>query len=43
VQDRCRRLLEGDAVPEGFDYITRVEPGLVLDTLQAWLDLHGDR
>lgn len=42
LQDRCRRLLEGAPIPELFNYITRVEPGLVIDTLQAWLELHGD-
>jgi hypothetical protein len=42
LQDRCRRLLEAAPIPELFDYITRVEPGLVIDTLRAWLELHGD-
>jgi hypothetical protein len=42
LQDRCRKLLEGDAIPEGFEYILRVEPHLVIPTLEAWLDRHGD-
>lgn len=38
LQDRARKLLEGDPIPEAFEYLTRVEPGRLLDTLSAWLD-----
>ncbi|MDZ7677042.1 MAG: AAA family ATPase [Acidimicrobiales bacterium] len=42
LQDRCRTLLEGEAIPEGFTYLTRIEPGSVLATIDAWLDCHPD-
>jgi AAA domain/Transcriptional regulator, AbiEi antitoxin len=42
MQDRCRRLLCGDPIPQAFEYLTRVEHGRILDTVAAWLDLHGD-
>jgi AAA domain/Transcriptional regulator, AbiEi antitoxin len=42
LQDRSRKLLEGEPIPEGFDYLTRVEPGRVIDTIAAWLELQHD-
>jgi hypothetical protein len=43
LQDRCRRLLPaGDPIPAGFQYLTRVEPGRVIDTIASWLDLQHD-
>ncbi|MDP9334305.1 MAG: helicase RepA family protein [Actinomycetota bacterium] len=43
LQDRSRRLLDGEPIPERFDYITRlIRPGTVLDTIAAWLEDHGD-
>jgi hypothetical protein len=41
LQDRCRKLLLGDAIPKRFHYITRVMPGHLLDTIEAWLDVYG--
>jgi hypothetical protein len=40
VQDRCRKLLAGGPIPAGLQYLTRVEPGQVLDTIAAWVALH---
>ena len=37
LQDRCRRLLVDDPIPEQFEYQTRVEPGRVADTIAAWI------
>jgi RecA-family ATPase len=37
LQDRCRRLLVNDPIPERFEYLTRVEPGRIADTIAAWL------
>jgi hypothetical protein len=42
MQDRCRRLLHGQPIPPSFQYLTRVDHGRILDTVAAWLDLHGD-
>jgi AAA domain/Toprim domain/FaeA-like protein len=39
MQDRCRKLLGEDArIPPLFHYITRVTPGNVIATVEAWLD-----
>lgn len=40
LQDRCRKLLQGDAIPAGLHYMTRVERGAVLDTAREWLALY---
>jgi hypothetical protein len=42
IQDRCRRLMCGEAIPKRFQYLTRVMPGRLLDTIAAWLDQYGD-
>lgn len=42
LQDRCRKLLDGGTIPPSFHYMTRTEPGQVLETLEAWLDMYGD-
>jgi AAA domain len=42
LQDRCRRLLAGDPIPERFQYITMVEPGRVAETIAAWLHWHPE-
>jgi hypothetical protein len=42
LQSRSRRLLDGAPIPEALDYVTRIEPGTVLDTIGAWLGRHGD-
>jgi AAA domain len=41
LQDRCRRLLADGPIPEEFKYLTRVEPGRVADTIDAWLHWQG--
>lgn len=43
LQDRCRRLLIGEAIPSGFHYLTRCQPGMVLATVAEWLDLHAEQ
>jgi hypothetical protein len=37
LQDRCRRLLGGDPIPEEFQYQTEVQPGRIIDTIGTWL------
>lgn len=41
LQDRCRKLLLGEPIPGKFDYLTKSTPADVLDTIEAWLTLHG--
>jgi AAA domain len=40
LQDRCRRLLADDPIPPEFQYLTRIEPGRVGDTIAAWMHWH---
>lgn len=40
LQDRARQLLESDPIPHGFEYITRVQPDLLFDTIRAWMARH---
>jgi hypothetical protein len=41
MQDRCRALLgPDDEIPALFTYLTRVEPGMVLATIAAWMRRH---
>lgn len=42
LQDRCRRLLAGEPIPAGFEYVTRCQPGMVLATVAEWLARHPD-
>lgn len=43
MQDRCRKLLApGESIPPMFDYLTHVEHGRVVETIEAWLMLHPD-
>jgi hypothetical protein len=37
LQDRCRRLLADDPIPPEFEYLTRIEPGRIIDTIGVWL------
>lgn len=41
LQDRCRTLLGDAPIPESFHYITKIVPGMVLDTIKEWLEVHG--
>lgn len=41
MQDRCRMLLEGDAIPAGFNYMTTIERGMALETVRQWLERFG--
>jgi AAA domain len=40
LQDRCRRLLADDPIPPEFQYLTRIEPGRIGDTIAAWMHWH---
>jgi hypothetical protein len=40
LQDRCRRLLADDPIPPEFEYLTRIEPGRIGDTIAAWMHWH---
>ena len=42
LQDRCRKLLQGGPIPERLHYLTKVEPGRVLDTGHEWLARYPD-
>lgn len=43
IQERCRALLgEGEPIPDLFCYQTRVEPGAVLATVDAWMRRYPD-
>lgn len=38
-QSRCRELMEGDPIPERYDYLTRLSaPGTVMPTIGAYLE-----
>lgn len=39
MQDRCRTLQPGQPIPAGLNYMTAIEPGQVLATVAAWLEL----
>jgi AAA domain len=40
MQARCRTLLQGEPIPAAFDYLTRVEPGRVVETITVRLARH---
>jgi AAA domain len=42
LQERCRRLLADDPIPPEFQYLTRVEPGRVADTIAAWVQFRAE-
>ena len=43
IQERCRALLgDGEKIPDLFCYQTRVEPGTVFATIDAWMSLYPD-
>ena len=41
MQDRCRDLLDGSAIPPEFSYTTRVTLVRLLDVVEAWLARNG--
>ncbi len=44
LQDRCRQLLDGVAIPPRFEYTTRCQPGEVTSMVATWLCQHpGDQ
>lgn len=43
MQDRCRALLgDREHIPALFHYVTRLQPGMLLPTLDAWMRRHPD-
>lgn len=38
LQDRVRKLIPGEAIPPLLNYMTRIQPGMVVPTIEAWLD-----
>lgn len=42
MQDRCQQLLDGSAIPERFHYLTRIQPGQIMETIDTWLALYPD-
>jgi hypothetical protein len=42
LQDRCRRLLADDPIPPDVEFLTRVEPGRVADTIATWVHWHDE-
>ncbi|MDQ0382436.1 AAA family ATPase [Amycolatopsis thermophila] len=42
MQDRCRNLLNGEPIPPLFHYLTQVQPGRVVATIEAFLEQHPD-
>jgi hypothetical protein len=40
LQSRCRTLLDTDRIPPAFEYLTTVQPGTVVATIEAWLARH---
>src|SRR5512132_3341506 len=42
LQERCRRLLADDPIPPEFQYLTRIEPGRIGDTIAAWMHWHQE-
>ncbi|HZO64241.1 MAG TPA: AAA family ATPase [Kribbellaceae bacterium] len=42
LQDRARRLLGTCPIPARFNYLTRVQPGAAVDTIEAWLEQTDD-
>lgn len=42
MQDRCRVLLDDGPIPELFHYMTQIEPGFVVHTIEAFLRRYPD-
>jgi hypothetical protein len=38
LQDRIRKLIPGESIPRLLNYMTRITPGMVVPTIEAWLD-----
>jgi hypothetical protein len=42
MQDRCRQLLTSEPIPPLFSYMTRIEPGTVTATIEAFCERHPE-
>ena len=38
LQDRIRKLIPGESIPPQLNYMTRIHHGLVVQTIEAWLE-----
>lgn len=43
MQDRCRKLMQGAPIPTSLEYLTDVQPGRALATIDAWMALNPNR
>ncbi|GAA4863923.1 AAA family ATPase [Saccharopolyspora cebuensis] len=43
MQARCRELLGAEPIPARFEYLTRIQPGRVVDTVRTWLALRTEQ
>ena len=44
LKDRCQTLQLGDtSIPSRLQFLTDLKPGTVLETLRAWVEVHGHR
>jgi hypothetical protein len=43
LQDRCRRLLGADPIPDLLDYATKATPADIIPLISAWLGVHVGR
>jgi hypothetical protein len=37
LQDRIRKLIPGESIPPLLNYMTRIRPGMLAPTIEAWL------
>lgn len=42
LQERTRMLLNGEPIPRHFHFVTTVRPGMIVATMEAWLERHPD-
>lgn len=43
LQSRARKLLQDEPIPANFNFVTAVPPMLVMDVINAWMAVNGDR
>ena len=42
IQQRTRLLLDGNPTPRHFNYLTSVRPGMIVPTIEDWLEANAD-
>lgn len=40
LQDRARKLLMNESIPEGFEFVVNATPNEIIPMIEAWLDQH---